>query len=831
MARRNQVIAEFTGFVQVAVRLGDHVLGLLDGGQVVDLVRHVAAIDAAVRCFQEAILVGTGKQRQRIDQADVRAFRRFDRTDAAVMGRMHVAHLEARALAGQAAGAKGRNATLVGDFGQRIGLVHELRQLAGAEELADRARHRLGIDQVMRHQVVGFCLRQALLDRALNAHQTGAELVFGQLAHGTYASVSQVIDVVDLAATIAQLDQNADHRQNVLVGQRDRAIGAMRTDLVVEALEPAYGAVFDLFRVGATVEFHPSHGRQIVALLREEQAVEQGLHRVGCRRLAWTHHAVDGDACGILVSDFVDAQRLRNVIAMIEVVRIQRVDLGDIGLAQLFQQGLGDLVVGIGHDFAAFLVDDIDVDGATQQEFFRHGNLADAGLFHVADVLDGDALVLADDDVAFLVDDVELGHFAAQTFRHQLELHALLADVESVHIVEVRQYLLRGIAQRLEQDRHRHLAATVDAEIQVILGIEFVIQPGAAVGNDPRRKQELAGRMGLAPVMLEEHARAAVQLGDDDALGAVDDERAVLGHQGQLAHVDLLLLDLLDGRLGSFAVHDGQAHLDAQRRGKSQAALLTFLDVEWRCAEAVADIIQTRIAGMADNRKHGAEGRLQAAILTLVLRNMLLQKAGIGLQLHRQQIRDFLHAFTLGETLADTFFLGERIAHGISTGLERAKDSRSRPRFLLASEKGQRLAVSRQPFYIKLLLLDFSSCAGFDQLLGSSIGISLGYAFLDSLGSCINQILGFLQAQAGQFAHGLDHVYLVVADTGQDDVELGLLFSGCSGTACSSRCGHGNSGGSGYAELFFHILDQCGKIQHGHCCNCVKNFCFGQSHL
>jgi hypothetical protein len=67
---------------------------------------------------------------------------------------MHVAHFEAGAFARQAARAEGRDAALVRDLGQRIGLVHELRQLAGAEELLDRRRDRLGIDQVVRHQVV-----------------------------------------------------------------------------------------------------------------------------------------------------------------------------------------------------------------------------------------------------------------------------------------------------------------------------------------------------------------------------------------------------------------------------------------------------------------------------------------------------------------------------------------------------------------------------------------------------------------------------------------------------------------------------------------------------
>ena len=41
------------------------------------------------------------------------------------------------------------------------------------------------------------------------------------------------------------------------------------------------------------------------------------------------------------------------------------------------------------------------------------------------------------------------------------------------------------------------------------------------------------------------HARRANQLRDDDALGAVDDKRAVLGHEREIAHEHLGLLDLV----------------------------------------------------------------------------------------------------------------------------------------------------------------------------------------------------------------------------------------------------------------------------------------------
>jgi len=70
---------------------------------------------------------------------------RLDRADAAVVRRVHVAHFETGALARQAARPERREAALVGDFGQRIGLIHELRKLRGAEELAHRRGRRLGV--------------------------------------------------------------------------------------------------------------------------------------------------------------------------------------------------------------------------------------------------------------------------------------------------------------------------------------------------------------------------------------------------------------------------------------------------------------------------------------------------------------------------------------------------------------------------------------------------------------------------------------------------------------------------------------------------------------
>ena len=105
-----------------------------------DLVGDDAVVHDAVRRFDEAVAVDARERRERTDQTDVRAFRRLDRADAAVVRVMDVADFEARAFARQTARPEGRQAALVREFGQRVRLIHELRELRGAEELFDRRR-------------------------------------------------------------------------------------------------------------------------------------------------------------------------------------------------------------------------------------------------------------------------------------------------------------------------------------------------------------------------------------------------------------------------------------------------------------------------------------------------------------------------------------------------------------------------------------------------------------------------------------------------------------------------------------------------------------------
>ena len=219
MPHDDQIVGEAALGVDRRIGLRDRVAALFHRREIDHLVGDAAVLHLAIRRLDEAVFVHPRKSRERIDQTDIRPFRRFDRADAAVMRGVHVAHFEAGALARQTARAKRRETPLVRDLRQRIGLVHELRELRGAEELAHGGSRRLGVDQVLRHHGVDIDRGHALLDGALHAQQADAILIFHQFADRAHPAIAEMVDVVDLALAVAQIDQRPDHREDVVLAQ------------------------------------------------------------------------------------------------------------------------------------------------------------------------------------------------------------------------------------------------------------------------------------------------------------------------------------------------------------------------------------------------------------------------------------------------------------------------------------------------------------------------------------------------------------------------------------------------------------------------------------
>jgi len=574
------------------------------------------------------------------------------------VGRVNVAHLEAGTLAGQTARPKGRQAALVRHFRQRVGLVHELRQLRGAEEFAHRSRSRLGVDQVLRHHRVDLDRGHAFLDRPLHAQQADAVLVLHQLADRPDAAVAEVVDVVDLALAVAQFDQRLDTGDDVVLAQRTLRVGGIEVE--------------------AHVHLHAAHGRQVIALAVEEQALEQVRGRFDGRRLARAHHAVDVHQRAIAADVLVGSHGVADVGTDVDVVDVQHRDIGHAIVQQHLQRaavnlaiaviGQGDLVPGLDIDRAGFLVDDILGDIAANDMIERHQQFGNLRLVdQLLGQTRGDLVTgLADHFAGSGIHDVIGRAGATHTLGEEARdpaavLHVLVGDGLVIGIHDAFLVEPQGIEQR----RHRQLAATVDAREHDVLGVELEVQPRAAIGNDPAGEQQLARGVGLALVMVEEHARRAVHLGHDHPFGAVHDERPVRRHQGHVAHVDVLFLDVLD-RLRAGILVDieyDQPQRDLQRRSIGHVARLAFLDIVFRLLKLVFHELQNGVLVEVLDREHRLEHALNP-VPVLRLRSVAgLQEQVVGGFLNLDEVRHFEDFTDLAEVLADALLANVALSH------------------------------------------------------------------------------------------------------------------------------------------------------------------------
>ena len=82
-------------------------------GKIFDLIRHAALFHFTIGRFDKAELIDARKRAHRANQADVWTFRRFNRTNAPVMGWMNVAHLESGTLPAETTRPKSRQTALV----------------------------------------------------------------------------------------------------------------------------------------------------------------------------------------------------------------------------------------------------------------------------------------------------------------------------------------------------------------------------------------------------------------------------------------------------------------------------------------------------------------------------------------------------------------------------------------------------------------------------------------------------------------------------------------------------------------------------------------------
>ncbi len=416
------------------------------------------------------------------------------------------------------------------------------------------------------------------------------------------------------------------------------------------------------------VHLDAADGGQIVTLRIEEQRLEHVLRRVDGRWLARTHDAVDVEQRVLARHVLVDRQRVADIGADIDVIDVEKRQLFIARLVEDFQRLVGDLLAGLGVDLAGLGIDQVLGDVLADQLLVGQPQRLEALLGKLPGLAHGELLAGFEHDLAGIgVDQIVDRLVAAQPVGIERHAPAVLGALVLDLLIEGVEDFLAAHTERVEQRRDGNLAPAIDARIDDVLGVELDVEPGAAIGDDAGCEQELARGMRLALVVIEKHAGRAMHLRNDDALGAVDDEGAVIGHERNVAHVDILLFDVLHRTGAGLLVdieHD-QTQRHFERRSVGHAALAALVDVVFRRLEFVFDEFQLRGVGKVGNREHRLEDRLQTLVGPAALRLRHQQELVVGRLLNLNEVRHLRDFLDFSEKFPYALPTDKRLRHHV----------------------------------------------------------------------------------------------------------------------------------------------------------------------
>ena len=184
----------------------------------------------------------------------------------------------------------------------------------------------------------------------------------------------------------------------------------------------------------------------------------------------------------------------------------------------------------------------------------------------------------------------------------------LLQCVEHQRVVlECLGDLGLGHADGHEEHDGGLLALAVHAHLRLVLLVDLELEPCTAARDDLRAEDFLIG--GAVLLAVEVDARGTHELGDDDSLGAADDEGTVRGLQREIAHEHGLGLDLAGVAVLELGIH-------VQRCGVGVILLLAFL-------HGVTRLFEVRIG---EGQAHGLSEVLDRRDLV----EDLIEAGGVG---------------------------------------------------------------------------------------------------------------------------------------------------------------------------------------------------------
>ncbi len=181
-------------------------------------------------------------------------------------------------------------------------------------------------------------------------------------------------------------------------------------------------------------------------------------------------------------------------------------------------------------------------------------------------------------------------------------------------------------AHGAEERHRRELARLVDPDAQRFLLGDLQFDPASPLGNDPAGVQLLVARFDLDH---EIDPGRAVELADDHALGAVDDELAAADHDRHVAEIDRLL----EHRLALV-----QAEPDVERAAEGQPELAALVGIVPRLAQVKPEIFQLERLVVALDREDLPEDAFQSRVGSLFGGLVGLEETLVAVRLDLGQI-------------------------------------------------------------------------------------------------------------------------------------------------------------------------------------------------
>ena len=153
--------------------------------------------------------------------------------------------------------------------------------------------------------------------------------------------------------------------------------------------------------------------------------------------------------------------------------------------------------------------------------------------------------------------------------------------------------MIRSEAERAQKHRNAQFFLSVHAHVQSIERVLFEFEPRTLIRHH-RSGEHFLARLVLFRSVV--NAGRTNELRNDHAFRAVDDERAVFRHLGQIAHENFLIHHFV-----FHLVHE--AHFHAEGQGiRSVAVAALFLVVLGLIAEAMIEEVQFEVIGIVGDR-------------------------------------------------------------------------------------------------------------------------------------------------------------------------------------------------------------------------------------